>query len=302
MKIIFFGTPHFVTPILDVLNANYDLVGIVTAPDKKAGRKQLLTPSPVKKYYQEEVYKTGKNPDETVILTPENFSVLNSLPRENLAKWGQLSTLKSDLFVVAAYGKILPKEVLEIPPFGTICIHPSLLPKYRGPSPIPQTLLDGEKITGTTIYKMDEKIDHGPVLSTKTFEIHDTDTNETLTDHLFNLGAEMLPDVINNYTAGKIVPETQDDSLATYTKLLTKQNGFIDLDNPPDPAKFRRMLRAYYPWPGVWTKVRIKNIDLRFKILPNDMIQVEGKKPVSYKDFVNGYSMSDNKLINLLTS
>src|ERR1017187_147340 len=187
MKIVFFGTPHQVIPILQTLQKNFKVIAIVTAPDKKAGRKQLPTPSPVKAYIKEDSQNKANN---ITILTPEQF---------NNDTIEQLNILKSDLFVVAAYGKLLPKEILAIPRFGTLCVHPSLLPKYRGPSPIPQTLLDGEKITGTTIIKMDEKMDHGPILSTKLFTIQETDTYLTLMTQLFQIGADMLPEVINSY-------------------------------------------------------------------------------------------------------
>jgi methionyl-tRNA formyltransferase len=309
MRIIFFGTPHFVIPVLQILEKNFQIVGIVTGSDQKSGRKQLQTPSPIKAYSLDEMSKAAKSPNEIPILASEDFSILNS----------QLVNLKPDLFVIAAYGKILPKDMLKIPPFGALCVHPSLLPKYRGSSPVQQTLLNGETVTGTTIIKIDEKMDHGPILSTELFEIHETDTYETLMTHLFDLGAKMLPDVIKSYIAGKIEPQQQDDSQATYTTLLTKDSGYINLDNLPEKQDLIRMIKAYYPWPGVWTKMILKNKELRIKFLPPHVchperskspasgqneafcIQIEGKKPITYKDFLNGYPEIDRKLKELLS-
>ncbi len=290
MKIIFFGTPSPVIPILDVLLKNFEVLGIVTAPDHWVIRKKQHVPSPIKAYYQKYLDEASRNkPHPPLIFTPENFSSLIS----------HFSSLKPDLFVVAAYGKILPQKILNIPTFGTICIHPSLLPKYRGASPIPQTLLDGEKVTGTTIIKMDEKMDHGPILSISPFTIHETDTYQTLMNHLFQLGATALPDVIKNYTEGKITPESQDDSQATFTKLIKKSDGLIDLENPPDKTKLNRMIRAYYPWPTVWSRTQLNGQEKIIKFLPDQMIQMEGKKPQNLKDFLNGYPELKGKIEKL---
>lgn len=284
MKIVFFGTPHFVIPVLEVLLKDFTVIAVVTAPDKKAGRKQLLTPSPIKNFATDDKRQLP-------VLTPVTFD------KDTVQ---QLKSTQPDLFVVAAYGYILPPEILAIPPFGSINIHPSLLPKFRGPTPVPSALLNGETVTGTTIIKMDDKMDHGPILAMQSYQIHETDTTETLLTHLFKLSAEMLPDVITQYTSGKSTPQIQDESKATYTKLISKNDGEITIGNPPEKQLLDRMIRAYYPWPTVWTKVIIKGNETRMKLLPGEKVQMEGKNPIAIKDFLNGYpEMKDlvNKLI-----
>lgn len=240
LRIIFFGTPQFVEPVLRVLKKNFDVIAEIRDP------KQIIT---------------------------NQSSIINS----------------ADLFVVAAYGQILPAQLLEIPRLGSINIHPSLLPKYRGPSPIQAAILNGDKKTGVTFIKMDEKIDHGPIIYQFEEEISKDDTFETLAKRLFEKSADKIADVINDYQANQTT-KPQDDSKASHTKLLTRQDGFIDLNSPPEKEVLERMIRAYHPWPSVWTKSSIINHkSLIIKFLPQQKLQVEGKKPMSYKDFINGY-------------
>lgn len=271
LKIIFFGTPTQVIPILGELTKHHEVVAVVTAPDQKVGRKQLLTPPPVKVFAQEH---------NIPVLQPEKLTALNL---------SEVEGLNSQLFVVAAYGKIIPKKILDIPKYGAINIHPSLLPKYRGSTPIQSTLLDGIKTSGISFILMDEKMDHGPLLHQLPFVISPTDTFDWLMHSMFSQAGIILPSVIQNYTDGKITPQTQDESLATYTKIIIRQDGYIDINNPPKPEHIERMTRAYYPWPNAWTTVRIKNQEARIKFLPENKIQMEGKQPVSLKDFFNGY-------------
>lgn len=273
MRIIFFGTPHFVIPVLESLIKKFNILAVVTAPDQKAGRKQLLTPTPIKKFSTDDKVNIS-------VLTPHSFD-------DEALK--QIRSLKPDLFIVAAYGQILPESLLSIPPFGAINVHPSLLPHHRGPTPVPTTLLNGDKETGVTLIKMDKEMDHGPILAMRSYTVHETDTTETLLTHLFNLSAEMLPDVITNYTNGQIEPKVQDELEATYTQKITKEDGKIDVDHAPDKTKLTRMINAYYPWPTVWSKVKIKNKDVRIKFLPGEKVQLEGKNPTPIKDFLNGY-------------
>ena len=272
LRIVFFGTPDFVIPVLETLHQHFTVVGVVTTPDQKSGRKQLVTPTPVKQYCLE------KNLDVSIIAENDNEKVKQ-----------QLEKLQPDLFVVAAYGKIIPIEILEIPKFGSINIHPSLLPQYRGASPIQSAIFHGDKTSGVTIIKMDEQMDHGPILYAKEIILGDEDNFDTLSIKMFQVAAEVLPTVINELVREKLQPIPQDDTKATFCNHITKDQGFFDITNPPSPEKLDRMIRAYYPWPGVWTKLRIKNHELRIKLLPNNMIQVEGKTPMSYKDFLNGY-------------
>jgi methionyl-tRNA formyltransferase len=273
MKIVFFGTPHFVLPVLDALLKHHDVVGVVTTPDVIVGRKKILTPTPIKAHYVKQ--KPNGN-----VFTPKQLTDTTI---------HHLSSLTPDLFVVAAYGKIIPKEILAIPKFGSINIHPSLLPKYRGPSPIQQTILDGVTESGVTIIQMDEEIDHGPILAVENVKVKHDDTFQTLHDTMFETASTLLLRTIEQFNNGTIHPLLQDHSKATFCPHITRESGYIDLSQPPDYTTLDRMIRAYYPWPTVWGKTTIKNQDVRMKLLPKKVIQVEGKKPMQMKDFLNGY-------------
>ncbi|MDD2823478.1 MAG: methionyl-tRNA formyltransferase [Candidatus Daviesbacteria bacterium] len=293
IKIIFFGTPHFVLPVIKTLSENFDVVGIVTTPDQKVGRKQILTPSPVKQYALE------KN---IPVITPDN------LKSEDLKSY--LINLNSDLFIVAAYGKIIPQNILDIPKEGSLNIHPSLLPKYRGPSPIQSAILNGDKTTGISIIKMDEKMDHGPIVYMEEFSITSLDNFQTLSTKMFERSTLFLPKIIPAYVAGKIKLTEQNEMDATYCKIIKKEDGYFDLKNFSDSPNFLekldRDIRAYYPWPTAWTRWEGKIV----KFLPfchpeqsegsipdsslitqNDkyLLQIEGKKPVKLDEFLRGY-------------
>jgi methionyl-tRNA formyltransferase len=192
---------------------------------------------------------------------------------------------KADLGVVASYGKILTQKELDTPKYGCINVHPSLLPKYRGPSPIQSAILNGDKISGITIIKMDEEIDHGPILYQESLELSDSDNFDTLSKKMFQRSAEILPQVIIDFVNGKIEAKNQNHTCASFSYRLTKKNGFFEIDSPPKPEVLKRLIRAYYPWPGVWCKWKGRIV----KFLPENKIQMEGKKQVSYKDFLNGY-------------
>ena len=203
---------------------------------------------------------------------------------------------EADLGVIAAYGHILTAGELNTPKYGCINVHPSLLPKYRGASPIQAAILNGDKISGITIIKMDEKVDHGPVIYTKEVRLSNQDTFETLSKNMFQQSAEILPQIIEDFVEGKIKEVPQNHNNATYCERLSRDSGYFPIDNPPDPEKLDRMIRAYHPWPSVWTKwspsrhPKRSAKDLKIvKFLPGGLIQMEGKKPISYKDFLNGY-------------
>lgn len=281
MKITFFGTPQEVVPILESLTKHFEVVAVVTSPDKKAGRKQILTPPPVKVFAQY-----------------QNIPVLQP-PSLNASFISHLSSFTSDIYVVAAYGKIIPNDILKLPKHGAINIHPSLLPKYRGATPLQTALLNGDKESGISFMLMDDQMDHGAILHQIPFTIHPTDTFGWLMKSTFAQAAVILPHVIDEYISGKIKPQPQEDSKASYTKIITKDDGFIDLDNPPSPEKLQNMIHAFYPWPTVWTKTRIKNKESRIKFLPETLIQMEGKQPVSLKDFINGYPQLAEKVKTL---
>lgn len=243
--------------------------------------------------------------------------------KDELVKHFQLVDLlnQADLAVVAAYGRILTIDELNIPKFGFINVHPSLLPKYRGPSPIQAAILNGDKVTGITIIKMDEEVDHGPILYQEEISLSSSENFDTLSTKMFLRAAEILPKIIEDFIAGKIIAKPQDHSLATYCDKLTRESGYFDINpptgRPPSPEQLDKMIRAYYPWPGVWAVVQIattnkqlltinklgvrsQKLEVRIKFLPENKLQVEGGKPMSYKDFVNGYPNAKDVILPIL--
>lgn len=276
MKIIFMGTPEFSATILTaLLNSDYEIAAVITNPDAPVGRKQILTPSPVKV-----VAEKNKIP----IIQPEKMRDFNV-----------------DLAIVAAYGKIIPKHILDIPRYGTINVHPSLLPKYRGASPIQNAILNGDKKTSVTIMKLDKEMDHGPILAQEEFPIADSDTYESLSQKLAMMGAELLTKTIPDYVSGKIKPVEQKHAEATYTKIIKKEDGKIDWSK--SAAEIERMIRAFYPWPTAWTTwnskvLKILEAEVRNEKLAIKKLQLEGGKILSIKEFLNGhkdFNISDLK-------
>lgn len=195
------------------------------------------------------------------------------------------SSKEADLAVVAAYGRILTPKELNTPKYGSINVHPSLLPKYRGPSPIQSAILNGEKISGITIIKMDEEMDHGPILYQESLELSDKDNFDVLSKKMFLRTAEVLPKIIDDFIEGNTNPKQQNHAEATFCKILTRESGYFDINTPPSPEVLDRMIRAYYPWPGTWTKWKGKIV----KLHPGGVLQMEGKKAIPLKDFLNGY-------------
>lgn len=274
LKVLFFGTPVFVLPMVGALYQYHTLVAVVTAPDKPVGRKQVLTPTPIKQKAQKL---------NIPVLTPEKL---------NDQFIQQLKRIRPDLIVVAAYGKIIPKDILDIPRYGSLNVHPSLLPKYRGASPIQTAILNGDKISGVTVIQMDEKMDHGPIVSTRKVILSDQDTFESLSKKMFIIGADELVKIIPEYISGKVKPTIQNHAIAEYCPIIKKEDGYFDINNLqagrqtlPFLKKLDRMIRAYYPWPNAWTKYQSKIV----KFLPEGLIQMEGKKAIPFKDFLNGY-------------
>jgi methionyl-tRNA formyltransferase len=202
---------------------------------------------------------------------------------EKLKKRFTIVDSNPDLIVVASYGKILPKEQIETPKYGALNVHPSLLPKYRGPSPLQAAILNGDRVSGVTILKLDEQMDHGPILAKKEVELSEDETFDSWSKKGFEIGAEMLVDLIPDYISGKLSPTSQDDTQATYCKLVKKEDGYFEIDKVPE--NLDRMIRAYYPWPGAWTKWNGKVV----KFLPGGQVQMEGKKATDLKSFLNGY-------------
>lgn len=235
MRIVFMGTPGFALPVLEgLLSGGYHVVDVVTRPDRPAGRGRLFTPPPVKAYAQER---------GLAVFQP------SSLRREGVVQ--ELTVVRPEAIVVAAYGRIVPPEVLAIPPKGVLNIHPSLLPRYRGPSPVAAALLEGESVTGVTIMLMDQGLDTGAILAQRQTPILPRETAEELTHRLFRLGAELLLEVLPRWKAGAITPVPQDEGQATSTRLYAKEDG--ELDWSLSAVALGRRLRAFYPWPGCYT-------------------------------------------------
>lgn len=270
IKIVYFGTPEFSAYILEQLiqSQKFTVQAVVTRADKPVGRKQEVRQSPVglvAQKYGIPVLKPAK--------LDEEFITHHS------------SLLTCDLFIVASYGKIIPQSLLDIPKFGAINVHGSILPKYRGASPIQSAILNGDKKTGISIMLMDAEMDHGPVLSTKEISISEQDTFESLSTKMSQLAAPFLIKTLTKLIDGKARPKKQDHKKATFCKLLKKEDAYFDISNPPSKEVLDRMIRAYYPWPGVWTRWNNKIV----KFYPGGLIQIEGKKVIPYKDFLNGY-------------
>ncbi len=233
-RIVFMGSPDFAVPTLRTLAAHYPVVGVVTQPDKAAGRGRKLTPPPVKVVAQE----LG-----LPLIQPRRL-------REEAAM-AQLRAWQPDLIVVAAYGQILKPAVLDLPPFGCINVHASLLPRWRGASPIQHAILHGDAQTGITIMQMDPGMDTGPILRQRAIPITPDDTAATLSARLAALGADLLRETLPDYLAGRIQPQPQDDSQATYAPLLKKADGELDFTRPA--TYLARQVRAFHPWPGTFT-------------------------------------------------
>lgn len=235
----------------------------------------------------------------------ENFATEKNIPFLSVKKLSEeviekIAQTQPDFLVVEDYGLILPETLLNLPKFASLNIHHSLLPKYRGPSPAPSAILAGEKVSGVSIIQMTDKVDAGGIYSQKEYALKPNETTESLLATLNTLGAELLTTVIKDIQAGKTKATKQDECKATKTTFMQKENGFIELDNLPDKEVFDRMIRAFYPWPGVWTRSEINGKLLLIKFLPEQKIQVEGKKPMGYKDFLNGYQNLDPKLLSFL--
>lgn len=200
---------------------------------------------------------------------------------------------RADLGVIAYYGKILPKAVLELPKHGFLNAHPSLLPRWRGPSPVQAAILAGDKTTGVTIHVATEKPDAGPILVQKEIPIGPKDTCLSLTEKLAREGARLLVPTIKKWLAGEIAPQNQDDSRATYAGLLKKQDGEIDWSKPADYLE--RMVRAYDPWPGAYTKMKngkilkIKKAEVVNGAFKPLIVKPEGKKEMSWEAFLRGH-------------
>lgn len=232
----------------------------------------------------------------------QNGISFHSTHLENPKDSEAIKKFKPTLGVLASYGAFIPRQVIGIFPNGILNIHPSLLPKYKGPSPIQTTILAGEHETGVTIIKLDELVDHGPIVAQEKLKLRGDETTEELKRLLFAKGANMISSIIRMVEQGKKIKFTeQDHSKQTFTQKTTRQDGYIDIENPPNFEVLDRMIRAYYPWPGIWTKWQIADGRWQIvKLLPSQKIQVEGKKPMSYQEFINGYQKEGTELLQRL--
>ena len=289
------GSPDFALPTLRALAGQYELVGVVTQPDRASGRGRELKPPPVKLLAQEL---------NIPIIQPEKLKQPEAM--EQLHAW------KPDLIVVAAFGQILRREVLDLPRFGCINVHASLLPRWRGAAPINAAILHGDEETGITIMKMDVGLDTGPILSQRSIRLTRDDTAGSVTESLSHLGADLLIGTLSGYLSGKIQPVPQPEDGSTYAPMLRKEEGKLDFTRPAE--ELERRVRAFNPWPGAFMdfdgtllKVHRAHVEsgeaeagqrLVYRDQPAvgagggllilDEVQPAGKKPMNGKSFLSG--------------
>lgn len=302
MKIIYMGTPDFsVAPLEAILQAGHEVTAVVTQPDKQKGRGKEVQMTPVK----ECALKHGIPVLQPVkIKEPEAVAELKKYP--------------ADIFVVAAFGQLLTEEILNMPKFGCINIHASLLPAYRGAAPIQRVIINGEEKTGVTIQQMAKGLDTGDMLLKKEISIDPKETGGSLHDKLSAAGAELIVEALSKIEKGEVVPEKQDDALSCYAKKLDKAMGLIDFDQ--NAVSIERLIRGLNPWPSAYTLYKGKTlkiweadvVPLEKKEEPGTVVfvakdffdiatkegalrvkslQLEGKKKVAVKDFLLGYEI-----------
>lgn len=280
IRFVFFGTPEIAVTALDKLEAGGMIpAAVVTRPDASIGRDHVLTASPVKEWAVERSID---------VLQPEKIT------SEFI---DELANSEWDLFVVVAYGEILPKRLIELPERGTINMHPSLLPRLRGPSPIESAILTDERTTGVTVMEIDEKMDHGPIIAQARVEIEEWPVRAPLLEGILaEEGASLLVEVIPEWVNGRVIPYLQDDALATYCPKITKEDGLLDLGD--DPEENLRKIRAFEGWPGTYAFFERRGERIRAAILDAhvdsdgklaiDTVKPEGKNEMPYADFLRG--------------
>mgnify|MGYP000964640055 CR=1 FL=1 len=295
-RVVFMGSPEFALPALEALNNAYNVVAVVTQPDRPAGRGRHPQPSAVK-----QLAVGLKIP----ILQPASLRKLSAVT--------ELAAYAPDLIIVAAYGQILPRSILEMPKFGCLNIHASLLPAWRGASPIQAAIANGDERTGVTIMLMDEGMDTGAILAQREVPIRSGTTAMELSDQLAHLGARTLIEILPAYLRGTLAAIPQDDSKKSFAPKLTKQDSLLDFRLPAQTLL--NQIHAYQPWPGAvyqWGGKRLKilqaHVHPTFECDPSgrfvmnglpavctsdgllvlDTVQPEGKKPMPGKAFLNG--------------
>ncbi|MCK4739408.1 MAG: methionyl-tRNA formyltransferase [Deltaproteobacteria bacterium] len=303
VRIIFMGTPEFAVPSLNaILEAGAEVRGVVTQAAKPLGRGKIITDSPVKKA----ALKHGLKVLEPLKVRDNKF--IDELRAEN-----------PDVIVVVAYGKILPREILELAPLGCINLHSSLLPAYRGAAPINWAIINGDKKSGVSTMLLDAGMDTGPVLLTDSVEVGDTEKADSLTIRLSKLGASLLVKTIRGLRSGEVLPKPQDEKLASYAPLLKKVYGLIDWSK--SAGEIANRMRGLYPWPGTYTHMEEKllkvhegkaleendqdgepgtvlgfdNSGVRVKcgrgVFLITELQIEGKKRMGVEDFLKGHAL-----------
>lgn len=299
-KLAFVGTPKFAVPCLTALlnDTRFEIKAVISQPDMPAGRNLELMPTPVK------VLALSKN---IPVYQPQKISQIID----------ELRNLELDAIVVVAYAQIIPEAILNLPKFGCVNVHGSLLPKYRGASVLQAPILNNDATTGVTIMLMDKTLDTGPILKQASIKISSEETTESLGEALSKLGADILGDTLEKYFIGSIKPQEQDNTLANYVSKLTKEDGLIDWTKPAKTLEC--FTRAMFPWPSAWTWLNGKQLKI-LKVDPTIIslnihkpgktfiynstlavqcgqdslvirkLQLEGKKPMTAEEFLNGYN------------
>lgn len=303
MKIVFMGTPIFAATVLEGLIKEHDVIGIVTQIDKKAHRGKLIY-SPVK---------------ELALKHDIKLLQLASIKKE----FQEVINLKPDLIVTCAYGQIIPKELLDYPKYSCLNVHASLLPKYRGGAPIHRSIMAGEAKTGITIMYMNERMDEGDIISQEELIIEDSDTLKTVHDKLSIIGRDLLLKTIKDLKENKVTRKKQDENLATYAPIITKEDELIDFNQ--EARTVFNHIRALNPFPGAYTKVDGKNLKIYDLALTDQKsskagkvtkmnkeglfvstldydimireIKYEGSKKMSVRDFLNGNESFEGKVL-----
>ena len=302
LRLVFMGTPDFVVPALGaLLDAGHEIVGVFTQPDRRSGRGRRLSAPPVKEFAESR---------DLAVFQPASL-------REDAEARQIISDLAPDAILVAAYGLFLPDDTLAVPRLGCLNIHPSLLPRHRGPSPVATAILEGDETTGVTIMLLDEGMDTGPILNQGETRIGAGETCDQLTARLFDVGSNLLTETLDLWSNGSITPTPQDDAIATVTRRLQRSDGRIDWNDTAE--SIARRVRAFTPWPGTYTTwkdrtfkvIRAKSVAATFDVPAGNVVtlncpdgigvttgkgtlrvlevQMEGRRASTVEDFVRGY-------------
>lgn len=311
MKVVFMGTPDFAVGTLEaIVGAGHEVAAVVTQPDKPKGRGGVMAMSPVKE-----------------CALRHGLTVLQPLKARNPEFIDEIRAINPDVIVVVAFGQIIPSEIIHMPKFGCINVHASLLPKYRGASPIQWTVLDGCEYSGVTTMLMDEGIDTGDILETATVKLDERETGGSLFDRLSLVGAKLLVETLDKAEAGQLHPVKQDDSQSSYVRMMDKSFGLMDFTQPVEALE--RKVRALNPWPSafthmdekllkIWDATVIQDNNVKagdygkvktdgktcFMVacdggyLSVNELQLEGKKRMKVEDFLRGYSIKEGTVLS----